>query len=310
MLDSSDQYFSYWDSPYNNFNYSYVNTAVDQYKYSTLAIDRLGIGNSSHGEPLNEIQAPIEIAAIAALTKMLRDGTFPGVKQIKKVVHIGHSFGSGQTYNLVNMDPSSSDGIVLTGFSGNGSFVPVFGAGANFVQANDNQPFRLGSKIMGYSSVTNAYGALDYDAALPTPLNYPNGYLANANINSNQYNFFLPKFFDLGALVAGEQTKQPVTPGELLTLGSVPMMNAYAGPVLVITGQNDVPFCGGNCLATGDPMLASIPAAVKKSFPNAGDNFEAYIQPNTGHGLNFHYNQTGTYDVINCFLNGKGLASS
>ena len=63
--------------------------AVDQYKYSTLAIDRLGIGNSSHGEPLNEIQAPIEVAALAELTKQLRAGTFPGVKAINKVVHVG-----------------------------------------------------------------------------------------------------------------------------------------------------------------------------------------------------------------------------
>ena len=49
---------SYWDLPFKNFNYSYVSVAVDQYGYSTLAWDRLGIGVSSHGDPLAEIQAP------------------------------------------------------------------------------------------------------------------------------------------------------------------------------------------------------------------------------------------------------------
>jgi hypothetical protein len=44
---------TYWDLDYNNYNYSYVNVALAA-GYSTLAIDRLGIGNSSHGDPFNE----------------------------------------------------------------------------------------------------------------------------------------------------------------------------------------------------------------------------------------------------------------
>ena len=80
----------YWDSSYNNFNYSYVDVATDQYKYCTLAYDRLGIGNSSHGEPLNEIQSFLEVAALAELTIMLRNGTFPGVgTAFKTVTHVG-----------------------------------------------------------------------------------------------------------------------------------------------------------------------------------------------------------------------------
>lgn len=83
----------YWDLSYNNFNYSYVDVATDVYKYSTLAYDRLGIGNSSHGEPLDEIQSFLEIAALAELTMMLRNGTFPGVKQaFSKVTHVGSAF--------------------------------------------------------------------------------------------------------------------------------------------------------------------------------------------------------------------------
>ncbi len=47
------------------------------------------------------------------------------------------------------------------------------------------------------------------------------------------------------------------------------------------------------------------------NFPNLpASNFEAYVQPNTGHGINLHYNATGAYDVIEEFLAAHGLESS
>ena len=168
-----------------------------------------------------------------------------------------HSFGSAQTYALVNLYPSISDGIVLTGFSLNASFAGYFVAGSNFEQAYLNQPFRFGNSsssavesilhtYFGNSSpstiesLLNTYSLTDYVAGLlpsPSPsLDYPAGYLTNANVGANQYIFFLPGFFDPGILLVGENTKQPVTVGELLTLNSAVPMNAYAGPVLVITG--------------------------------------------------------------------------
>ena len=163
-----------------------------------------------------------------------------------------HSFGSAQTYALANLYPTLTDGIVLTGFSTNGSFVPFFAAGADFQLANLNQPFRFGNvsddvgaqvtkAASAFSESTlNAYGLTDYLAGL-TPgtgprVAYGDGYLTNSNANANQYLFFLPGFFDTGLLFAGEATKQPVTVGEILTLPSIPMVNNFAGPVLVITG--------------------------------------------------------------------------
>lgn len=78
--------------------------------------------------------------------------------------------------------------------------------------------------------------------------------------------------------------------------------------LLTYLAANDLPYCGGNCLATGDPSVPSIPATAQKSFPNVpAADFEAYIQPNSGHGINFHYNATGAYDVISEFLLAKGL---
>ena len=80
--------------------------------------------------------------------------------------------------------------------------------------------------------------------------------------------------------------------------------------VILTVTDADLPYCRSNCLATGG-VAKSIPAMVKTNFPNVADsNFSAVIQPNTGHGINLHYNASGAYNVINKFLNSKGLKSS
>ncbi|KAF2723183.1 hypothetical protein K431DRAFT_220490 [Polychaeton citri CBS 116435] len=274
---------SYWDLSYNNYNYSYVEEAVDQYGYSTFTWDRLGVGESQHGEPVNEIQAWLEVAALHALTSGLRQGTIPNVRcKFDKVVHGGHSFGSEHSYALTAMYPDDSDGIFLTGFGQNGTFIPYFALGGNFIEAN---------KIAAFSQ-------------------YPNGYLATTDATGVQTNFFAPGQFDPNVLQLAVATGQPVTIGELLTIGGeTGTPNTFGGPVLVITGRRDIPYCGGDCLATGDPELASIPAASKANFINAKP-FEAFIVPNAGHGLNLEYSHPVTYATILNFLVNNDLAAS
>ncbi|ESZ94963.1 hypothetical protein SBOR_4646 [Sclerotinia borealis F-4128] len=312
---------TYWDLPYNNYNYSYIDVAVRKYSYHTLSFDRLGTGNSTHGNPLNEIQSYIQVAATAALTTMLRNGTFPSApgKAYKRVVHIGHSFGSAQTYALANLHPNLTDGIVLTGFSMNSSFVPYFAAGGNFQQAQENQPARFAnlSSFNGAANVTaytsahvsanvSSNGTLSLQGSNPVPA----GYLVSSDAAANKYLFLKPKFYDPSILTYSEETKQTVTQGELLTLGSLTAINNFAGPVMVIDGDSDLPYCGSDCLATGG-VADSLAAMVAKNFPNVSpSDFGSYIQPNTGHGINLHYNATTAYGVWLDWLGGKGFASS
>ena len=83
-------------------------------------------------------------------------------------------------------------------------------------------------------------------------------------------------------------------------------------PILTVTDA-DLPYCGRNCLATGG-VAKSIPAMVKTNFPGVDDsNFTAVIQPNTGHGINSHYNATVQcyqqvleLERIDEFLSGRG----
>ena len=339
---------SYWDLPYNNYYYSYVDVAIAN-GFHTVSIDRFGIGNSSHADPLNVVQAPAEVSALYEITNMLRAGSFPSVStKFQKAVHVGHSFGSAQTYLLTALHPTVSDGIVLTGFSMNGTWLAETLADWNLHLARLNQPLRFGNQTLkvpsggwgqwaqyikgsfmntcemglGYVGIDLSSSDIWQEIATTevgdiingwnktvVPLNYPNGYLTWSDFTSNVFAFLLPNYFDIGIGIFGEMTKQPVTPGEIFTLANgAPMLNPFKGPVQVFTGDNDNIYCGGDCSNTGG-VGASIPAAVSKNFPNASA-FEAYIQPHTGHGINFHYNSTAGYEVMQNWFTSHGLGSA
>ncbi|KAG7008702.1 cryptochrome-2 [Physcia stellaris] len=286
---------TYWDLPYDNFKNSYVDAAVRDYRFCTLAIDRFGIGNSTVSDPLRVVQAPVTMATIQGITRMLRDGTVPSVPyRFDKVVHVGHSFGSALTYELVAADPAASDGIIMTGISFNGKWASAAVAGLNLELASLNQPARFGNASSGRTTEPNME-------------NLPDGYVTWSNIQANKYIFFAPAGSDLAALEYSEAHKMPATIGEFLTLGSLPATAPeFKGPVLVITGNEDVIYCGGDCLAGATADLPSVPAGAKGSFPKAAA-FEAYIQPNMGHAMNLHRNTTAFYHVMLDFLKQQKL---
>jgi len=276
--------------PYNNYNYSYVDYALSR-GYHTFAYDRLGVGMSSHGDPKEEIQLPLQIESLAQITRILRNGAVHAGhghsrrhQKPSKIVHVGHSFGSILTYGMSATYPDLSDGLVLTGFSMNSSFMPMFMAGANLQQARLNRS-------------PGAFSNPGQDYTL--------GYLTNADMGNNEYMFLCPGNFDPELLAFTEKNKQPLTIGELLTVTSIPTESKFTGPVIIVTGAHDVPFCGGDCLNTGG-VSDSIPAAAKPVFPSA-KAFSVVIQPDTAHGINLHYNATAAYKEIADFLGNHGL---
>lgn len=278
------------------------------------------------------IQTSVEIEALHQLSLMIRNGTMPNINQtFDNVVHVGHSFGSAQSYALAAMYPEVTNGLVLTGFSMNGSGVSSFASGAvspllpSSVPANHlttsqgshlanlNQPLRFGSpnvrQLLTYG--INTLGLANLLAGIDTtatePYNFPNGYLINSDAGTQQYLFMHAPNFDPNILFFAESVKQPVTQGEFLTLGNLPKVNAFEGPVLVQTAEFDLPYCGGNCYATGTEMK-SIPEGVKAFFPNAS-TVDVVIQPETGHGLVVHYNATAGFEVVAGWLEANGLAA-
>lgn len=275
---------SYWDYPFAHHNYSYVNEAVAA-GYSTLSWDRLGIAESSHGkDPVNEIQVTLEIQALRAMTQMVRDGSLCGVPgKFDKLVHVGHSFGSIMSYGLTTMYPNLSDAIILTGFSQAPYFMPYFALGGNF------------APVSSVDTLKDKYAT---------------GYIAPFSSIGVNIQFFGPGDFSEEMLDDATKNGQPAALGELLnTAGPTTMPSNFKGDVLVITGNADVPFCGGNCTDTSMVQGMKVANLLELSRPNfkQAKSFTATVVPNAGHGLNFGYSHPVTYKGMLDFLKGASL---
>lgn len=272
---------SYWDfTPAT----SYV-APIRAAGYDTLAIDRLGCGSSSKPDGRDQVQTATHVDYLSSITLQARAGTLPGVNtSYAETVHVGHSYGSIISASMVGMYPTITDGLVLTGFSTNSTWVPQTFAAFNPVIANVDILSRFGN-------TTSAY------------LN--NTYLTWSNIYNNQLAFFYYPYYNQSTIELDEATKQPVTYGEIVTMSSLLGETNFTGPVQIVTGANDAIFCGGNCTATGS-NLTSIPMSAQLIFPKV-DNFKVITPLNAGHAVQLHLqNQNITQQIIS-FLKGASL---
>ncbi|EAW12224.1 uncharacterized protein ACLA_061860 [Aspergillus clavatus NRRL 1] len=266
---------SYWSFDGEEYDYIASATAAG---YATLSYDRLGVGQSEQADPYFEIQVSTQVAILAQVTELVRNGQlWRRVPVPKKVVHVGHSFGSLITNGLVAAQPHLSDGIVLTGFSHNTSYTPLFETCLGFELARSNNPRRFRQHDSGYLTWGNEY--------------------------ANQCAFYTYPFFEPTVLQQAEASKAPFAISELLSFASVSLAAPnFTNPVLMLSGQFDLPFCGGECQG-----VLNGPASVSPFvFPNAHP-FVSYVHPNAGHSLNLHHNASAAYGVITSFLQQQGL---
>ncbi|KAF8857572.1 alpha/beta-hydrolase [Acephala macrosclerotiorum] len=265
---------SYWD--FFSADYSYQNAAALA-GYTTLAYDRLGIGASDHPDPIQVVQAPLEISIGHSLIQMLRSGAIANTK-FEKVIGVGHSLGSELTNAVTAQYPTDFDAAVLTGFSVDTAGQANFFSALDLVIARENNPARF-------------------------PL-LNNGYLISESINGNQFAFFRAQNYLPAILVAAEATKQTFTIGELFTNSMFQSVaKEFTGPIDVVDGENDLPFCQSNCLVPENKA-----AAVKGSlYPVAAPSSMVYVAPGAGHGLNLHYVAGEAYQHIFQFLKSNGF---
>lgn len=247
---------------------------MDEHDFSTLTWDRLGVGESDHPDPLLDVQAPLSEQALKVITDLVRNGTYPGVDHdFEKVQHVGHSIGSALTLSLIRDYPTISDGAVLTGFSANGSWADYFMLGSNWLSTTEIPRFAK---------------------------DYPAGYIAWNHPSGIQTAFLAPGEFDPEALLWAANNTSPTSIGEVTQIG-VPGRNNFTGPLLVITGERDLVFCGGDCYQTGNPEVLSILNSSTLLVPDAKP-LETIVVPRGGHGLNMEYGHKQTYADINKFL--------
>jgi hypothetical protein len=97
--------------------------------------------------------------------------------------------------------------------------------------------------------------------------------------------------------------KQTFTLGQQFTLPAIyGPASSFTGPVNIVAGQFDYPFCHGNC--NSELASATIPAL----YPAANTTgSQSYIVPNSGHSINAHYTAQESFSQINSFLASNGF---
>jgi pimeloyl-ACP methyl ester carboxylesterase len=244
--------------------------------YPTFAFDRLGNGNSSHPDPITVVQCPAQAEIVHELAKIARAGGGGFPRPFKKIVFVGGSLGS-IIGNILNINhPDDVDATILGGFSREWlPAVPGFIATARLLPAN--------SLPVGYLQATSRTGV---------------AYLL----------FFGPGvFYDTAFINRDYDNRGTVTVGEgasgAVGIGVAPY---YRKPVLVISGEQDVLFCGTTAL-DGKPgnCRSGILEKTRALYP-AGD-YSWFVVPNAGHCWHHQYSAFEGFKYSHDWLASRGF---
>ena len=246
--------------------------------YTTFFFDRLGNGESDHPDPIQVVQAQMQVAIAHNLIEKLKYGEIASTR-FSNVVGVGHSFGSIQVVAMTAQYPGDLAAAVLTGFSTSGAGIPASYTALNLSIASSNQPRRFGKLANGYTVADTMAG--------------------------NEIAFLHAPDFPHANLVLLENTKGTFSIGELFSIESIIPTTpvGFTGPIDTVIGENNLPFCSGDC-----SVPVNQAAAVKnKLYPAASNGSQYLLVPDTGHGINLHYNAEMAFDQIQNFVKANGL---
>ncbi|KAI9801618.1 MAG: hypothetical protein M1825_003297 [Sarcosagium campestre] len=263
---------TYWEG-FGRDEYSWEKFALSQ-GYDTLAIDSLGNGASDHPDPIQLVQNPLQRAIIHEIVLKLRRGEIARTTY-NSIIYVGHSYGSATGVRLANEYPSDFEAVVLTGFSVDSSQVSVALAGAFSPAQTVSQRFA----------------------------NLPQAYLAIASEDVRTKAFYSGDGSDLRVAINDFATQGTTTIGELLPFGSATAPN-YRGPVFILTGDNDILYCGQSRTCLPGPK-SPVPQT-RTVFPNA-NAFSYRLASYAGHSLNNHFSARDSFQSVHEWLTGNTL---
>ncbi|KAF8219650.1 hypothetical protein L208DRAFT_1338747 [Tricholoma matsutake] len=264
---------SYWTIGGSGSQYNYVESALKA-GHAILIYDRLSVGSSSKPDGIKEAQISTEIEIAAKLVDYLRSGEHG--YQFGSIIGIGHSFGSLQLLGLASKYGNYVNATILTGFTPyTGGTMAAF-AGLGLTIASVEDPAR-------FDSLSSSY-------------------LATQGMTNDQLTFYRYPAFDPEILEQLSSTRATVTLGELFTQTAKPALS-YSNPLLVLTGDKDFIFCGGNCYQSMNGS-SNLVEPSKHLFPAVSD-FNFNIPAETGHGINAHYSAPGVYRTMQDWIKGR-----
>ncbi|EKD19781.1 ctr copper transporter family protein [Drepanopeziza brunnea f. sp. 'multigermtubi' MB_m1] len=281
---------NYWSPAYDGDRYSWVAYASKQ-GYPTFAYDRLGNGNSSRPDGVTIVQMPAQAATVHEMIQLIRAGPAGGSpfpRAFDKIIHVGCSMGSLMA-NVLNVQyPSDVDATILTGFSKTWiNVIPGFTLTAGLLPAQLVQPSTYGPLTVGYLLPTSEPGVEYLLFYGPPGTNYD------------------PEFIHQDYLNRGT-----LTLGEAVSSALIPTASRYKGSVFVMTGQQDVVFCGSLGFIGGGPGNCgngswSILAQTQALYPQAS-NYTYYGLPNAGHCWEHQYVAQDGFARAHDWLAGRG----
>ncbi|KAI9664215.1 MAG: hypothetical protein M1831_002394 [Alyxoria varia] len=256
---------------------SYIDAAAKA-GYATLSYDRLGVGGSDHPNPINVVQSFAHVEVLHGLAQGLRQGKI-AAQPFEKIVGVGHSYGS--TIQLANNAkyPADMDASVITGLS-------------------DTLEFLSGSVLSTTPAIANQDPSERFRG-------FADGYLVNPNSISMQQPFFRYPYYSQEVFEQQVAHKGTYSIGDEFTLAAIfkPAPD-YTGPVDVVLGERDFPFCLADCVKPtnrADAVLTNL----YPSRAQAGS--QSFIVKDTGHLINDHTNAPVAYNQINKFLRKNNL---
>ncbi|KAH6716910.1 hypothetical protein BKA61DRAFT_671380 [Leptodontidium sp. MPI-SDFR-AT-0119] len=273
---------------YDGDRYSWVSYASRQ-GYPTFAFDRLGNGNSSKPDGVAVVQMPAQAATVHEIIKLARAGpagNSPFPRAFNKIIHVGCSMGSLMA-NVLNVEyPTDVDATILTGFSKQWvTVIPGFTLTAGLLPAQLVQPSH--SLLLGYLQASSESGVEYLLFYGPPGVNY-----------------------DPAFIHQDYEKRDTLTVGEAASSALIPTAHRYTGSVFVMTGQQDVVFCGSFGFQGGGPGNCgvgaySILAQTQTLYPHAS-NYSWYAVPNSGHCWEHQYSAQGGFEIAHDWLAGRG----
>jgi pimeloyl-ACP methyl ester carboxylesterase len=241
----------YWDSWPGSTSYGYVGDAV-RAGYATLAIDRLGDGQSSR-PPSKLVTFDQEADTLHQAVQALRTGG--PVPRFAHVILVGHSTGSAEGGAEAAWF-HDVDAVILTG-SG---------------QAVSSTTESEVAGLKPAARVSSRFAGLD------------SGYVTSPTVTARQQFLYNPADSDPRLIAYDWATEDTGTTTELSTRPATLPTKQLNVPVLLLNGQDDNHYCGtglDNC-STG----ATLYTAEKNNYPAC---FAAGVVPGSGHDLTTEY---------------------
>ena len=267
LLHGGTYNHKYWDAGLiNNTNYSYASYMAGQC-YTVLALDRLGTGESSKpdGDFINKVN---EADAIAQILTSLRINHNPTQRKFKRIVLVGHSFGSFLSVFTLGEYGNVADGLVVTGWLQAPGTVPL-------------DPALVGQLLQTpYIAATpEIRQALFFypDTTDPAVAAYDNANLADAMTRG----FFL----DAISVFAARDPQA----GDIAQVKALTKVDQVNVPVFIQLGDHDVLFpaaFGGN----------------EASYYSSSPSVTLETLPNIGHGFNVHTNHLEGWQQIDSWI--------